>query len=495
MPSAWLLTQMRPWLSPTTVLLSLALAYALHLILYRFKFDPLRSVPGPEIARWTDLHVRLLLFRGGRSPYVHSLHQKYGPVVRVGPKEVDISDYKEVKKIHRHNSGFTKSSFYDVGKAPQSLFTARDVGFHTQRRRLLGPSFNAGALATREQVIRGHVKGAVDGIGDESKKNGQVDILKWWTLMAMDVIGEVSFGDSFGMVERGHKTQFAEDVAKAGSILPLRSAFPFVIAMGAFLSVPMFNDIARSRQRIISHQMARVDRFMKLVREEPDSEKARKTLFASLMQDKNNELGKVELTIEGLSYITAGTDTTAITMSYLVWAVCRDDMVRARLTKELEKLPAELEYNDVKNLTYLNCVVEEALRRYGAAPGALPRDTPPEGATLGGMYFPPGVVISTQGYSLHRDASVFSEPERFHPERWENASKEMRDAFVAFGTGPRACIGIHLARMELRLATASFFRAYPGAQISTKDGMSDEDMEETVSFLLMPKGHRCLVEV
>jgi hypothetical protein len=49
--------------------------------------------------------------------------------------------------------------------------------------------------------------------------------------------------------------------------------------------------------------------------------------------------------------------------------------------------------------------------------------------------------------------------------------------------------------MELRLATASFFRAYPGAQISTKDGMSDEDMEETVSFLLMPKGHRCLVEV
>lgn len=354
---------------------------------------------------------------------------------------MDISDYKEVKKIHRHNSGFTKSSFYDVGKAPQSLFTARDVGFHTQRRRLLGPSFNAGALATREQVIRGHVKGAVDGIGDESKKNGQVDILKWWTLMAMDVIGEVSFGDSFGMVERGHvssflfrtrntlitfgesvltissdkKTQFAEDVAKAGSILPLRSAFPFVIAMGAFLSVPMFNDIARSRQRIISHQMARVDRFMKLVREEPDSEKARKTLFASLMQDKNNELGKVELTIEGLSYITAGTDTTAITMSYLVWAVCRDDMVRARLTKELEKLPAELEYNDVKNLTYLNCVVEEALRRYGAAPGALPRDTPPEGATLGGMYFPPGVVISTQGYSLHRDASVFSEPERQVP--------------------------------------------------------------------------------
>lgn len=49
--------------------------------------------------------------------------------------------------------------------------------------------------------------------------------------------------------------------------------------------------------------------------------------------------------------------------------------------------------------------------------------------------------------------------------------------------------------MEMRLATALFFQAYPNARISTKDGMSDADMEETVSFLLVPKGHRCLIEV
>lgn len=71
----------------------------------------------------------------------------------------------------------------------------------------------------------------------------------------------------------------------------------------------------------------------------------------------------------------------------------------------------------------------------------------------------------------------------------------MKDAFIAFGIGPRGCIGIHLARMELRLAAAMFFKRFPNARISTQDGMSDADMEETVSFLLMPKGHRCLVEV
>lgn len=60
---------------------------------------------------------------------------------------------------------------------------------------------------------------------------------------------------------------------------------------------------------------------------------------------------------------------------------------------------------------------------------------------------------------------------------------------------PTGCIGIHLARMELRLAAALFFRTYPHARISTKDGMSDRDMEENISFLLMPQGHRCLIEV
>lgn len=48
--------------------------------------------------------------------------------------------------------------------------------------------------------------------------------------------------------------------------------------------------------------------------------------------------------------------------------------------------------------------------------------------------------------------------------------------------------------MELRLATALFFQAFPQAHISTKEGMKDEDMEMQSFFLMGPKGHRCLLE-
>ena len=54
---------------------------------------------------------------------------------------------------------------------------------------------------------------------------------------------------------------------------------------------------------------------------------------------------------------------------------------------------------------------------------------------------------------------------------------------------------MHLARMEMRLATALFFRSFPDARVSSLEGMSDKDMEEQIYFLLAPKGKRCLVEV
>ena len=48
--------------------------------------------------------------------------------------------------------------------------------------------------------------------------------------------------------------------------------------------------------------------------------------------------------------------------------------------------------------------------------------------------------------------------------------------------------------MELRLASALFFRKYPQAQLSSKEGMCDNDMLIKAYFLMTPKGHRCLVE-
>lgn len=164
---------------------------------------PVSSLPGTQLSKWTDLPLRLTILTGRRAQYVHALHEKYGAVVRIGPREVDISDRTAARQIHRANSGFLKSSFYATGGRFQSMFSTRDPVFHAKRRRLLGGCFTEAALAKLEPTILNLAQTAVVKMGKESRAHGCVDVLKWWTLLAMDVIGQLSFGQSFDMVERG----------------------------------------------------------------------------------------------------------------------------------------------------------------------------------------------------------------------------------------------------------------------------------------------------
>ena len=99
--------------------------------------------------------------------------------------------------------------------------------------------------------------------------------------------------------------------------------------------------------------------------------------------------------------------------------------------------------------------------------------------------------MSMQSYTTHRDPDVFLNPEEFDPSRWlpkEKVTASMNELFMPYSKGTRACIGINLANMELKIVTAALLKLYrvrPGVD------MTSDDMEMTDHFLLVPKGGKC----
>ncbi|KAL4784203.1 cytochrome P450 [Aspergillus varians] len=494
-------------------LVVLGVVYFLTLA-YRVSKNPLSSLPGPRITKWTDLILKYYTVIGQRPRYVHSLHQKYGPIVRITPTVIDISDIPSAREIHRIASPFLKAPWYRLlnRKDGESIFSTTDPEYHRRHRRLLSSPLSDANLRTVEPLVKSRIQLAISRIREEAlSPRGVGDVYKWFFFMATDIIGELSFGDSFRMLEIGKKNQYISDLETVAKIGGIRATFPFTMAVAGVLPLSIFKEVVASTDRIVDYAKESVDRYKKHLALNPDSPKP--TLFtklydASLVKegDGGESFSDQEIRNDAQSFIIAGSDTTANTLTYLVWSVLRDKTIQERLVTELDALVKTLSIEQgigeddisdtmLRDLPYMNQVISEALRLYPAVPSGLPRTVPDKGSALAGYWIPGGSTVTTQLYSLHRDADIFEDPERFDPSRWESPTKEMKDAYMPFGAGSRNCVGLHLARMELRLATALFFRTFPAAKVSTREGMCDDDMEMMLHFLLSPKGKRCLVEV
>lgn len=222
-------------------------------------------------------------------------------------------------------------------------------------------------------------------------------------------------------------------------------------------------------------------------------------IFAKIISESEKGVGldETDVALEATALVVAGSDTTAVSLTYLVWAVLSRPDIQDALQKELACLPDNYVDQDLEDLPLLNAVIDETLRLYGAAPGGLPRNVPDEGADVAGYYMPGGTIVTTQAYTIHRDDKLFENALQFDPYRWFKLNSEettpqqelAKAAYHPFGAGSRVCIGIHLARTELRLAAAGFFRHCKGARLAPSTTASSMEMENF--FLIAPKSHRC----
>lgn len=258
--------------------------------------------------------------------------------------------------------------------------------------------------------------------------------------MSTDLAGELTFGESFKLLERGEKNQFAMDLERLPKLGMIGTALSMVIKLARRLPIPYSRDALQAGKRISAYAEKALMSYEALISQDPSN--ARPTLFTKLFHDA--ESADINIISEARGYIVGGSYNTAISLTYLVWAVSQHEEIRKVLLHELDSLPGPGTFgfgdHELKELPFLNQIVNETLLRlYATNSSNRPRNPPAPGVNLGGGYWIPNdITVSTQAYSLHRDTNIFPGPEKFDPWRWASPTPEMNRAFVPFGGGSRS---------------------------------------------------------
>ena len=163
----------------------------------------------------------------------------------------------------------------------------------------------------------------------------------------------------------------------------------------------------------------------------------------------------------GWGNISAGSDTTGVTLSAILYNLIRNPPAMQRLVNEGNQVreaggctKESVPFAQAQDMPYLQACIKEALRLHAAVGLPLRRVVPEGGSQVCGRYFPAGSVVGTNSWAAHYNEEVFGDDAaEFRPERWLEASEEklrkMGSYLIPFGLGSRTCIGRHISMLEI----------------------------------------------
>ncbi|WP_280494876.1 cytochrome P450 [Nocardia asiatica] len=170
-----------------------------------------------------------------------------------------------------------------------------------------------------------------------------------------------------------------------------------------------------------------------------------------------------EITDQLVSLLEAGAETTAAQLSWMLYCALRDRAVWNDITRVIADRPVD------GGPIGLDHLVSETMRLYPAT-AVISRKVATE-FTLAGQRFVPGDLLIFSPFHTHRLPSVWPEPERFDPGRWDPRAERYRrpapHEFLPFGVGPHRCIGAHFATMALETAFVAVAGRVDGELLST----------------------------
>jgi cytochrome P450 len=375
--------------------------------------------------------------------------------IKLGPTTLVLVHHPEdVAHVLRHNwRNYGKGGMWvAIRKLVGNGLLGAEGDLWREQRKLIQPAFHKQRLAALTDAMSGTILETLVNWRESAAQGTPIDMTESMFELTMQIIVRTMFGSSLrGEEARTLGTHFTT----ALKVMQTR--------MMAFM-LPQWIPLPGDKQ--MRESLAAIDKVLfRLIAERKaigPSDQAGDMLdmLLAAVDESGAGMSDRQLRDECFTMFLAGHETSATVLSW-VWAMLSQHPdVEQRLQAEMESVLGERRptFQDLPNLVYTRAVIEECMRMY--PPGWLVPRSAEAADTIRGTAIPAGATVLISMHAVHRHPAFWENAEIFDPERFMPGQETPREAFMPFGDGPRQCMGLHFAMMEMQLIVAMIVQAY-----------------------------------
>ncbi|MFI5541959.1 cytochrome P450 [Nocardia sp. NPDC051929] len=374
---------------------------------------------------------------------------EHGDLVRIGlgpATVVVVCDPDLTRQVLRRDCVFDKGGpLYERAREAMGYgLTTCPHSAHRRQRRLLQPAFGRDRLPGYADVMTAHITAIT-----HSWRDGQIlDVNAETKRLTSAVTTATLFSDTMPDPLLSHAL---EDVSTLVDGIMRRALMP-----------PLLDRLPTPGNRAFARARARLHALLDKITADRRGDTAdHGDLLSALLAARDGDgcgLTDADIADQIITFFMAGTETTATTLAWVLYLLDRHPGIADRLHSEVDTVlsgrPAR--HGDLPDLQVTGRIITETLRLY--PPGWFVTRVVTEDTDLGEHRVRAGTTIAYSPYLIHHRPDLYSDPERFDPDRWGSADAESSgSALIPFGGGPRKCIGdvFAVTLATLTLATLS----------------------------------------
>ncbi|KAI1380471.1 putative cytochrome P450 [Hypoxylon crocopeplum] len=463
--------------------------YITVLVLYRLFLHPLADFPGPKLAAATVWYEFFYdgIKRGQYTFRIREMHEKYGPIVRISPDELHCNDPAFIDTLYA--GGHVRRDKYEYFASqfgiPESVFGTVHHNLHRLRRSAMNRYFSKASVTKLEPIIHDKIDKLCHQLSTHIGNNDPLQLNMAFSCFTTDVVTTYAFAKCYDfLADASFERNFHAPIVAGTDLGPFIKQFPFIF--------PLMQSLPDSWVTALNPQMGIYLQFQRdvkaQIREIQDQKGAGKemakeqnlhaTIFHELLESDlpDREKTAARLWQEGQIIIGAGTETTAWTLSVIIFYVLNDrkvyDTLMAELKRAIPNPTSRPSCNDLERLPYLSACISEGLRLSYGVSTRLQRVSPDDpmvyrpsegvSASESEYVIPKGTPVGMTSVLVHHNPELFPRSDDFDPTRWLNAEGErdrsLEKYILSFSRGSRQCIGINLAYAELFMVTGLLLR-------------------------------------